>query len=201
MEDLVAGYRAATEQDLAGQFIVAPLAILDFLCIHPFRDGNGRMARLLTLLLLYHFGYQVGRYISLERIIEESKETYYEALDRSSEGWHEDRHDPIPWLNYFWGTLIRAHGEFEDRVGTLLRGRGSKTELVREAVARRLGPFSISDIERDCPGVSRDMVRHVLRQMRDAGELEVQGHGRGARWVKLEPGDRPSGHRKGTEQG
>lgn len=186
MSDLVVGYRQAVDLDDVNPLIVVPLAILDFLCIHPFRDGNGRLARLLTLLLLYHFDYQVGRYISLERIVEESKETYYEALAASSQGWHEGTHDVHPWLNYMWGALIRAYDEFEDRVGTLKGGRGSKTEQVRQAVARRFAPFSVSDIEADSPGVSRDMVRHVLRQMRDEGHIEVRGRGRGARWHRKE---------------
>ena len=89
-----------------------------------------------------------------------------------------------PWLNYFWGMMIRAYDEFEERVGTLLSGKGSKTELVRQAVRRRHAPFSISDLEADCPGVSRDMVRHVLRQLRDEGVLEVHGRGPGARWSR-----------------
>ena len=130
------------------------------------------MARLLSLLLLYHFDYRVGRYISLERIVEESRVTYYEALERSSRGWHDDAHDTHPWLDYFWGVLIRAYGEFEERVATL---KGSKTEQIRAAVARRVGAFGIAEIERDAPGVSRDMVRHVLRQMRTAGLVTVEG--------------------------
>jgi hypothetical protein len=134
---------------------------------------------LLTLLLLYHFDYRVGRYISLERVIEESRETYYDALELSSGGWHEDAHDAHPWLEYFWGMLIRAYGEFESRVESL---QGSKTDQVRAAVARRVGAFGIADIEHDCPGVSRDMVRHVLRQMRGEGRLRVEGRGRGAKW-------------------
>ena len=177
-------YDTAQREGRFDPLILVPLAVLDFLCIHPFRDGNGRMARLLTLLLLYHSRYHVGRYISLERVIEESKETYYEALERSSHGWHEGRHDTRPWLDYFWGVLLRAYREFEERVGTLSLGRGSKTQQVREAVSRRLGPFSISDIEADCPGVSRDMVRVVLRQLRDEGAITPQGKGRGAHWVR-----------------
>ena len=94
--------------------MLVPLVILDFLCIHPFPDGNGRMARLLTLQLLYHFDYAVGRFISLERIFEESKESYYETLEASSQGWHEAAHNVAPWLDYFWGALLRAYKEFED---------------------------------------------------------------------------------------
>lgn len=182
MEALVGQYRHAIEFRRAEPLIVIPLTVLDFLCIHPFADGNGRVSRLLALLLLYRFDYQVGRYISLERVFEESKETYYEALEASSQGWHGGRHDPYPWLNYFWGVLLRAYREFEERVGTIRTTRGSKTEQVRRAVERRTGPFAISDLEIDCPRVSRDMIRRVLRQLRDEGVIAVQGKGRGAKW-------------------
>jgi len=165
--------------------LLVPLTILDFLCIHPFADGNGRAARLLTLLLLYRCGYDVGRYISLERVIEESRETYYEALEASSVGWHEGYHDPFPWMEYFWGVLLRAYDEFRERAGTFLEGRGAKTALIEAAVSRKRGPFAISELEDDCPGVSRDMIRHVLRQLRDDGKVEVHGRGRGARWQVL----------------
>jgi Fic family protein len=184
MADLVAHYRGAADGRLAAPLVLPPLAVLDFLCIHPFADGNGRVSRLLSLLLLYHFDYQVGRYISLERIIEESRSTYYDALERSSQGWHEHSHDAHPWLEYFWGVLIRAYGEFEERVATL---KGSKTDQIRAAVTRRVGAFGIADIERDAPGVSRDMVRHVLRQMREEGRLRVEGVGRGAKWRAVQP--------------
>jgi Fic family protein len=179
MADLVAHYRGAIDARLAEPLVLLPLSVLDFLCIHPFADGNGRVSRLLSLLLLYHFDYQVGRYISLERIIEESRSTYYDALERSSHRWHENGHDPHPWLEYFWGVLIRAYDEFEERVATL---KGSKTDQIRAAVARRVGAFGIADIERDAPGVSRDMVRHVLRQLREEGRVKVEGAGRGAKW-------------------
>lgn len=183
MERLTEGYRQAI-RDRHEPLMVVPLAVLDFLCIHPFDDGNGRMARLLTLQLLYRSGYDVGRYISLERIIEESKETYYETLEASSRGWHEGRADVFPWMHYFWGVLLRAYREFEERVGTLRSGRGSKSDLVVQAVERRMGSFAISDIEADCPGVTRDWIRVVLRRMRDAGTIVLLGKGRGARWTK-----------------
>lgn len=185
MDDLVAGYRQAMDAERES-LVVVPLAILDFLCIHPFTDGNGRVARLLSLLLLYHFDVAVGRYISLERVIEESKETYYDSLTASSRGWHEGRHDPHPWLNYFWGMLLAAYKEFEERVGALKDAPGAKTALVEQAVRRRVKPFAISDLEAECPGVSRDMVRHVLRRMRSKGEIENRGRGRGAKWTKKE---------------
>lgn len=182
MEEMVREYGRDLNEGREA-LILVPLAVLDFLCIHPFPDGNGRMARLLTLQLLYHSGFTVGRYISLERIVEESKESYYEALEASSESWHEEQHDALPWLRYFWGIVLRSYREFEERVGTLRVGRGSKTELVEEAVGRRIGAFSISDIERDCPGVSRDWIRIVLRRLRDEGRIIPRGKGRGAKWV------------------
>jgi Fic family protein len=185
MRDLIRRWDQAMDQQREPLLLI-PLAVLDFLCIHPFADGNGRTARLLTLLLLYRAGYEVGRYISLERVIEESRDTYYEALELSSVGWHEGQHDPFPWLDYFWGVLLRAYGEFRDRAGRLLTTRGSKTALIEGAVERRIRPFAISDIENDCPGVSRDMIRHVLRRMRDEGRVQVKGRGRGARWEVVE---------------
>jgi len=184
MEDLTEQYAQAITQRQVEPLVVVPLTILDFLCIHPFTDGNGRVARLLTLLLLYRSGYEVGRYISLERVFEESRETYYETLERCSQGWHDGQHDPYPWMDYFWGVLLRSYREFGERVGTIRTGRGAKTHVIRSAVARRLGPFAISDIAADCPGISRDMVRLVLRQLRDEGAIVVQGKGRGAKWIK-----------------
>lgn len=186
MEDLVANYKNAIHISNQEPLIIIPLAILDFLCIHPFSDGNGRVARLLTLTLLYHFDYQVGRYISLERIFEETKESYYETLEKSSQGWHEGKHNVHPWLNYFWGALTRAYREFEERVGNIKVGRGSKTDQIRQVVQKKIGPFSISEIEDACPGISRDMVRNVLRQMKDENLIEPTGKGRGAKWIKKE---------------
>jgi Fic family protein len=186
MADMVTRYRTALDQHWADPLVLVPLVILDFLCIHPFPDGNGRMARLLTLQLLYHFDYVVGRFISLERIFEESKESYYETLEASSQGWHEGAHDIAPWLNYFWGALLRAYKAFEERVGTIERGRGAKGDRVRTEILKRQLPFSISEIEEACPGVSRDMVRVVLRAMKAEGLIAPTGKGRGAKWSRVQ---------------
>jgi len=182
IEELILRYDVAVSQDGREPLVIIPLTVLDFLCIHPFTDGNGRIARLLTLLLLYHFDYDVGRFISLERIFEESGQTYYDALEASSHGWHDGKHDVAPWVGYFWGVLLRAYSEFEERVGVIGGGRGSKTQRVRDAVERRLGPFQISDIEKDCPGTSRELIRKVLRALRDEDAIVSEGLGRGARW-------------------
>ncbi|MCK4776710.1 MAG: Fic family protein [Candidatus Krumholzibacteria bacterium] len=184
MEELVRDYDLAINQYHLEPLIVIPLTILDFLCIHPFLDGNGRMSRLLTLLLLYHADIQVGRFISLERVIEDSKATYYESLKASSQKWHEGAHDPYPWINYFWGILLKAYHEFEERVGEIRSKKLSKTEQIRMAIERKVGLFAISEIEEECPHISRDMIKLVLRDLRDAGVITVQGKGRGARWIR-----------------
>ena len=185
MTDTIARYRSALDKHLADPLVLVPLVILDFLCVHPFPDGNGRMARLLTLQLLYHADYTVGSFISLERIFEESKESYYETLEASSQGWHEGKQNIAPWLDYFWGALLRAYKEFEVRVGTIERGRGAKGDRVRAEIRKRNLPFSISEIEEACPGISRDMVRLVLRAMKVEGLIAPTGKGRGAKWVSL----------------
>ncbi len=155
---------------------------LDFLCIHPFRDGNGRVSRLLLLLQCYHLGFEVGRYISLERLIEENKERYYETLEQSSQGWHEGGHDPWPYIHFLLYVLKTGYREFERRVGDVATPRGAKTERVHEAVRAFPGDFTLGDLERACPEVSRDMVRRVLRDLKAADEVECLGKGPGARW-------------------
>jgi Fic family protein len=182
MKDLVDHYRQALA-DGRDPMVVIPLFILDLLCIHPFRDGNGRVSRLLTNLLLYHAGYEVGRYISLERRFWETRESYYKTLEASSQGWHESEHDLMPWVRYFWGVLLSAYEEFEQRVGNIEKGRGSKTKRIRAAVERKVSPFTITDMKRELPDISRDMIRTVLRQLKDEGLLRVKGRGRGARWI------------------
>jgi Fic family protein len=161
--------------------ILAAAFGLDFLCIHPFRDGNGRVSRLLLLLQCYHLGYEVGRYISLERLIEQNKERYYETLEKSSQGWHEGRHDPWPYINFVLYILKIANEEFADRLGEVKAPRGSKTGLVLAAIQNRSSEFTLEQIERECPGVSRDLIRRVL-----AGEkgktVDCLGRGPGARW-------------------
>ena len=155
---------------------------LDFLCIHPFRDGNGRVSRLILLLQTYHLGYEVGRYISVERLIEQNKERYYETLEQSSEGWHESKHDPWPYINFVLYILKAAYREFEERVGQIKGPRGSKTEFVEATIQRFSKPFMVSDLERSCPGVSRDMIRKVLRDLQKSGQVECLGRGPGALW-------------------
>jgi len=122
---------------------------LDFLCIHPFRDGNGRVSRLLLRLQCYRLGFEVGRYVSLERVIEGHKERYYQTLEQSSQNWHEGAHDPWPYINYVLFVLKTAYREFEERAGQVGSPRGAKAEMVRAAILAQHGEFRLADIERD----------------------------------------------------
>jgi Fic family protein len=157
---------------------------LDFLCIHLFRDGNGRVSRLLLLLQCYQLGYEVGRYISLERLVEQNKERYYETLEISSQKWHEGQHDPWPFINYLLYILKSAYSEFENRVSVMPSPKGAKRELIESAVAAFPDVFTLSELERACPGVSRDMIRKVLRSLKEAEVIESLSRGPGALWQK-----------------
>jgi len=184
MKELCIRFNRLWDERRISPLLVIPAFTLDFLCIHPFTDGNGRVSRLLTVLLLHQAGYDVSRYISLERLIEQSKETYYEALQMSSESWHEARHRLRPWWEYFLGVLIGAYREFEERVGTITKARGAKTALIQQAIDRLPSTFGIAEVERACPSVSRDMIRVVLNRLRKEGKLLCKGTGRKALWEK-----------------
>ena len=169
---------------------VPPLALatalnLDFLCIHPFRDGNGRVSRLLFLLACYHSGLEVGRYISLERLIEENKERYYEVLEQSSQRWHEGKHDPWPAMNFLLFVLTQACREFEQRVCQLKSPRGEKTESVLAAIGRQISSFRVADLQAQCPGGGLDLIRQILSRLQKEGKVKALGTGRSARWEKL----------------
>jgi len=184
VEEMCLLYRHALDQEHVPALVAAACLVLDFLCIHPFRDGNGRVSRLLTVLALYHHGIEVGRYISLERLIEESKEDYYAVLQTSSTGWHEGKHDLLPWLNYFLAVVRRAYVQFEERAGQVKSPKGAKTGLVLQAIRTRQGEFRLADLERACPGVGRDWIRAILADLRKKGELSCQGRGPAARWKR-----------------
>lgn len=174
-------FRDAREAGRLPPLLLASACVFDFLCIHPFRDGNGRVSRLLTTLLLQQEGFVVGRYVSLERLIEESKEEYYSALERSSAGWHEERHDLVPWWNYFLGVLRRAYVEFARQVESPGAG-GGKSALVRQAVAAQAGDFTLAELRAACQGSSPQLIKKVLAAMKKEGKVRLTGRGRGARW-------------------
>jgi len=157
---------------------------LDFLCIHPFRDGNGRVSRLLLLLQLYHSGYEVGRYISIERLIEEHKERYYETLEVSSGKWHEGKHNPWQYIGFILYILKKAYEEFGRRLEKIKFPRGTKTDLVIEQIQKIQGEFTLSGLQSKCPDVSRDMIRKVLKDLQKKGKIISEGRGPAARWRK-----------------
>lgn len=166
---------------------ISPLIVLaafnlDFLCIHPFRDGNGRVSRLLLLLTAYHLGIEVGRYVSLERLIEDNKERYYETLQQSSQGWHEGQHDPWPYIGYLLYIIKQAYSEFERRAGNVTVPKGEKAQLVLDAIHCQTSPFRLVDIERACPGVGRDWIQTLLTDMKADGAVSCSGKGPAARW-------------------
>lgn len=187
MTALVADWQCCIDERWVPSLIALAAFNLDFLCIHPFRDGNGRVSRLLWLLQSCLLGYEVGHYISLERLVEQNKERYYETLEQSSQGWHEGSHDPWPYINYVLSILKTAYREFAERVGEVKAPRGAKRDQVLagiERLAAAAAGFPISELEQACPGVSRDMVRRVLREQQAKGIVECQGRGPGATWIK-----------------
>lgn len=157
---------------------------LDFLCIHPFRDGNGRVSRLLWLLQSYQLGYEVGRYVSLERLVEEHKDRYYETLELSSRGWHEGAHDVWPYIHFSLFILKAAYKEFEERLGTMEAPRGEKTGLVLRSIQRAGRTFRVADLQKECPGVSLDLIRVTLKRLQGTGRVECLGRGRSAQWKR-----------------
>jgi Fic family protein len=184
VHELAELWKSSLEERWAHPLIAMAAFNLDFLCIHPFRDGNGRVSRLLLLLQCYQLGYEVGRYISLERLIEQNKERYYETLELSSARWHEGTHNPWPYVNYILFIIQSAYKEFEERLGQIKSPRGAKTEMIEAAIDAFSGRFTMTQLEHACPGVSRDMIRLVLRRIQKQGQAECLGRGPGAPWRK-----------------
>ncbi|MBI3679069.1 MAG: Fic family protein [Acidobacteria bacterium] len=184
VEMLCRRYRdLSDEQRVPGLLIVATF-LFDLLCIHPFRDGNGRVSRLMTSLLLQLHGFQVARYISLERLIEETKEEYYRVLKLCSQRWHEGQNEIIPWWNYFLTVLRNAYKEFERQVESV-EARPAKTDLVRRTVLEQHEPFTLADMVALVSAASPQLVKKVLSEMKKAGRVRLVGRGRGARWEAI----------------
>ena len=157
--------------------ILIPVFIHDFLCIHPFNDGNGRMSRLLTTLLLYRCGYPIGRYISLESKIARTKDAYYDALELSQAGWHEEQDDPTPFIKYLLSTILAAYRDFEERVD-LVGEKLPAIETVRRAINGRIGKFTKAEIQALCPGLGKTSVESSIKKLVDDGVLIKHGVGR-----------------------
>ena len=171
MDSLCSAFQEALTDPELDPLLLMPMFILDFLCIHPFNDGNGRMSRLLTLLLLHRSGYFVGRYISIERLIADSKETYYEALQESSTGWHEGTNDYLPFVRYMLGIVVAAYREFVSRVDVLITRGLSKPERVREIIRSTTGKITKTQIMKQCPDISQKTVERALAEMLKNGDI------------------------------
>lgn len=178
MDDLCRAYEEAVGQGEMDPLLLIPMFVLDFLCIHPFNDGNGRMSRLLTLLLLYRAGYIVGKYISIEKLIEESKETYYEALRQSSQKWHEEANDYAPFVRYTLGVVAAAYRDFSTRVQALAASDMSKPDRIREIIKGTLGKITKAEIIEQCPDISQITVQRTLADLQKSGEILKLGGGR-----------------------
>ena len=178
---LCLSYREIGDEQRLPPLLVVATFVLDLLCIHPFRDGNGRVSRLTATLLLQSSGFQVARYVSLERIVEESKDQYYRALAECSEGWHEGRNAVVPWWNYFLDVLRRAYVEFELQMGSV-EARPAKSDLVRRAVLAQVEQFTLGDLAAQVPVASPQLIKKVLAGMKQQGTVRLLGRGRGARW-------------------
>lgn len=164
--------------------IAIPIFIHDFLCIHPFNDGNGRMSRLLTTLLLYRNGFYVGKYISLESKIAKNKDLYYDALRQSQYGWHEEKEDVIPFIKYLLGTILSAYKDFEDRFA-LIEVKLPAIEMVRQATMNKIGRFTKQDIHELCPSLSISSIERALRKLVDSEELKKEGAGKNTCYYRL----------------
>ena len=180
---VTAAYEDALRDGEVDPLALIPMFILDFLCIHPFNDGNGRMSRLLTLLLLYRAGYTVGKYISIEKLIADSKQTYYETLEESSFGWHEGKNDYAPFVRYMLGVIVAAYREFEARASLIVDSDLSKPDRVKEIVRGKIGPMTKAEIMKECPDISQVTVQRVLSDLVKSGDLVKIGGGRYTKYV------------------
>ena len=178
VEQLCRAYEEALNQTDFDPLLFIPVFVLDFLCIHPFNDGNGRMSRLLTLLLLYRQGYIVGKYISIEKLIEQSKETYHEALRQSSQNWHEERNDYLPFVRYSLGIVAAAYRDFSSRVKLLTTSGIAKPERIREILKNHLGKMTKAELMARCPDISIATVQRSLIELQKSGDIIKIGGGR-----------------------
>lgn len=184
IESLCDEYNKAVNEYNVNPLLVIPVFIHDFLCIHPFNDGNGRMSRLLTTLLLYKAGFVIGKYISLEKKIQLTKDDYYTALEMSSVGWHEDNNDDTPFVQYLLGTFIAAYRDFEERANMASKKLSAK-EMVINAVNQQLGPFKKTDIMELCPEIGSSSVESSLKELCSDGFIKKQGGGRSTFYIRL----------------
>ena len=178
IENLCEAYNYAINNTEADPLLIIPMFVLDFLCVHPFRDGNGRMSRLLTLLLLYKSGYIVGKYISIEKLIETAKDSYYETLHDSSDNWHEEENDYIPFLTYLLGVIAAAYREFFERTKLIEEKKIAKPNRIAEAIRNHIGTITKSEIMQTVPGVSQTTIQRTLTELVKQEKINKIGNGR-----------------------
>ena len=177
VNQLCAAYKKVLEEPNVDPLLIMPMFILDFLCIHPFRDGNGRMSRLLTLLLLYQAGYYVGKYISIEKLIERTKESYYEELQASSTGWHEEENDYAPFVKYLLGVVVASYREFFERTKLITSVKMSKPERIAEEIRNHIGTITKAELVEQVPDVSQTTVQRTLTELTKQGKILKLGAG------------------------
>ena len=185
MEELCTRFLEAWEADRIDKLVLIPMFLLDFLCIHPFNDGNGRMSRLLTLLLFYKAGYIVGKYVSMEMLIEKTKETYYEALQTSSTDWHEGENSYEPFVKYYLGIMLKAYNEFESRVEHLKHRSLSKPDRIKKVIDNKVGKVTKKEIMELCPDISKVTVERTLTDLVKRGYIAKVGAGPSTGYVRI----------------
>ena len=185
IDELCARFLEAWEADRIDKLVLIPMFILDFLCIHPFNDGNGRMSRLLTLLLFYKAGYIVGKYVSMEMLIEKTKETYYEALQASSTGWYEGENSYEPFVKYYLGIMLKAYNEFESRVEHLKHHNLSKPDRIKAVIDNKVGKITKKEIVELCPDISKVTVERTLTDLVKSGYIAKVGAGPSTGYVRI----------------
>ena len=185
VEELCNRFWEAWEADYIDKLILIPMFVLDFLCIHPFNDGNGRMSRLLTLLLFYKAGYIVGKYISMEMLIEKTKETYYEALQASSGDWHENENAYEPFVRYYLGVTLKAYNEFENRVEHLKNRSLSKPDRIKALIDQKIGKITKKEIMDTCPDISKTTIERTLTELVKNGHIAKVGSGPATGYVRI----------------
>ena len=184
MEALFEAVETASKETQIDPLLYIPCFVLDFLCIHPFNDGNGRMSRLLTLLLLYKSGYIVGRYISIETIIEKTKESYYSTLQESSIGWHDNENDYLPFIKYTLGVLLKAYEEFDERHYLILTDSLTSVERVFDIIQKSFEPLSKSDLVLLCPDISQKTIERALNSLKNEEKIQMIGSGRNTKYLR-----------------
>ncbi len=186
MEQMFLAYRMARQDSGISRLLLIPCFILDFLSIHPFLDGNGRVSRLLTLLMLYKEGYDIGRYVSLESMIYRSRPDYYDSLSRSSENWHEGHNDYMPFIRYFLGTLFLCYKELDRRFAVAVGSKDNKTSRIEYSVLNSLFPISKRELHENLPDISEPMISAVLGRLLKEGKIEKVGSGPATRYIRKE---------------